>query len=156
VVPGVGPNLHVSNCHVHGESPWCALRRGVAVMALIVCAYAAIAAIASAAAARGVTRIVSPVVNQVVGNGGVQVDLRSSASLSHRRILVDGRNVKGYFHGSGGAYRATLRIGRGLHLGVDELLVVTGAAAELDHVSFIVAQRQSNLLTLTHFRVGDA
>ncbi len=151
---GVGSNLFVVTCRVQGESSGRALRRGVAMMALVVCAYAAVAATASAASARGVIRIMSPVVNQVVGNGGVHVDLRSSASLSQLRILVDGHNVKGYFHGSGGTYRATLRPGRGLHLGVDELLVVTGATAEIDHVSFIVAQRQSNLLTLTNFRVG--
>ena len=151
-----GANRHVLSLRfgVQGKSPCRALWRRFAVLVLIACAYAGVATSASVAAVRGVTRIVSPGVNQVVGNRGVQVVLRSNASLSGLRIFVNGHNVKGYFHGSGGSYRATLRLGRGLRRGVDELLVVTGAAADIDHVSFIVGQRQSNLLTLTHLRLG--
>ncbi len=124
--------------------------RAVAIAAVITCGSAALAATASAR----VTQIVSPSANQVVGNAGVPVVLHSSASLSQLRILVDGHNVKGYFHTSGGAYRAKLRLGYGLHLGVDDLLVVTGAGAQVKDVSFIVARRAGNLLALRNLRVG--
>jgi hypothetical protein len=126
----------------------------VATAALIMCAVVATAATASASASAKVTQIVSPTTNQVVGAGGVQVALRSRAALSKLQIFVDGHPVKRYFHGSGGVYRATLRLGRGLHLGVDDLLVVTGKAVEMDDVSFIVAQRASNLLTVSDLRLG--
>ncbi len=92
--------------------------------------------------------------NQVAGPGGVQVVLRSRASLHRLQILVDGHHVERYFHGSHGIYRARLRVGSGLHLGIDELLVVTGSNGEMDHVSFVVARSAPSLLRLRALQVG--
>ena len=130
------------------------LRRVVSLLALAACASAAVAATTSAAAPGGVTRIVSPAVNQVAGPGGVQVVLRSRASLHRLQILVDGHHVERYFHGSHGIYRARLRVGSGLHLGIDELLVVTGSNGEMDHVPFVVARSAPSLLRLRALQVG--
>jgi hypothetical protein len=127
----------------------------VSLVALTTCGWVARGASASAAVAGGATRIVSPAANQVVGSGdGVKVVLRSRTSLRQLQIFVDGQPVDGYFNGSDGIYRATLRVGSGLHLGTDELLVVTGAGAELNHVSFIVARPAPELLGLSALQVG--
>jgi hypothetical protein len=98
-----------------------------------------LASSASSAGSQDLTRIASPGVDQVVGKAGVQVVLQSRASLGALRVSVDGLDVKRFFHRSAGAYRATLRVGRGLHFGVDELDVVTGAFTDFGRVSFVVA-----------------
>jgi hypothetical protein len=88
----------------------------------------------------------------VVGNGRVDVVVRSRVSLGRLQISVNGRDVKRYFRRSGGAYRATLRLGRGLQPGVDRL-VVTGAGAARTNV---IVARGAKLLTLTPLRIGGA
>lgn len=134
---------------------WIARSAGVAAfVVLMTLAFAALTNRAYAAGPQGLTQIATPTPNQVVGAGGVRVVLRSSASLARLRVSVDGRNVKRYFQRSDGAYRARLALGRGLHLGVDQLTVVTGVNRDVDRVTFIVARRVRKLVTLTQLRIG--
>ena len=126
------------------------LARVVALAALMSFASAWLAGSAFAAGPQPAARIVSPRADQVVGNGRVLVVVRSRAKLSGLRMFVNGRNVKRYFQRSGGAYRATLGLGRGLQPGVDQL-VVSGAA--FARVRFIVA-RPGKLLARTQLRIG--
>jgi hypothetical protein len=126
----------------------------VALVALVALVCTSVAANAQAAATASGVRILSPSTDQVVGHGSVSVVLRSRASLGHLHVSVDGRDVKGYFGGSGGTYRATLRVGNGLHYGADELEAYTGAGANDDRVTFVVARKVSRLLALTQLRVG--
>ena len=109
-----------------------------------------------AAGSEGVTRIVSPGTDQVVGNAGVRVVVKSRASLSRLHMFVNGHDVKGYFRRVGDRYQARLRRGHGLRPGVDKLTVSTGASTDFDSVTFIVARPVSQLLTLTGVRVGGA
>ncbi len=125
-------------------------------MALALAAFAPAASASSRPVANSanLTRIARPVLDQVVGNGRVDVVLQSRASLGALRVSVNGRDVKRYFHRSAGGYRATLQLGHGLQLGVDELLVLTDRGADFDRVTFIVAQRASNLLTVSSLLDG--
>jgi hypothetical protein len=111
---------------------------------------------AYATGSAGTTRIISPSSNQVVGNGGVRVVVKSRASLAKLEVLINGANVKRYFHQVDGQYRANLRAGRGLQPGVDELTVITGADTDVDSVTFIVARQDPQLLKLSGFRVGGS
>lgn len=114
---------------------------------------AALPAGASAAAAQGPTRIQSPDANQIVADGSVHVAVRSSSSLRTLRASVNGRDVERYFHHVAGGYSGTLRLGRGLQYGVNNLIVVTGDYRDFDHVSFVVARHAPRLLSLTSLRV---
>jgi PKD repeat protein len=105
---------------------------------------------------RQLTRIASPSVDQVVGHGRVRVVVQSRASLGQLRVAVDGRDIKRSLHRSHGAYRATLRLGHGLHYGVNELTVRTRGQADFDRVKFIVARLAPKLLTLGNLRVGGS
>jgi hypothetical protein len=129
-------------------------RFAVGMAALVASLSIAVASNAYAAGSAGLTRIVSPTSNQVVGKPGVRVVLRSRASLSKLHVLINGHNVKRYFHQVGGQDRAELRLGRGLRPGVDELSVTTGGGTDFDSVTFIVARQDRKLLRLTGFRVG--
>ena len=112
------------------------------------------AATASAASAKHLTRIQRPLANQVVGmRGHVRVVVRSREQLGALRISVNGRGITRLFHGSAGVYSATLRRGRGLHPGVNQLFVETRNYRDFDRVTFIVARRAPKLLTLTGLRV---
>ena len=109
---------------------------------------------ALAASSPGLTRVESPRADQVIGNGRAQVVIRSRAGLGALRVSVDGRNIKRHLRRSGGAYRAQLRLGRGLHYGVNYLLVSTRGSADFDRVPFIVARRVPDLLSLRDLDVG--
>ena len=117
---------------------------------------AAMAGSASAAAPHAVTRIEAPAADHVVRNGRVLVVVRSSASLRALRVSVDGRDVTRFFRRSSGTYRALLRIGRGLHYGVDELVVRTGKRSDFDRVRLVVARRAHNLLRVSEVRHDGA
>lgn len=124
---------------------------GVAVLAALLTMAAA--SNASAADSAGITRIISPTSNQVVGSGGVRVLLRSRARLARLHVFIDGTNVKRYLHPVSAGYRADLRLGRGLHRGVDELIVATGDGTDVDTVQFVVARQNPKLLKVIEFRV---
>jgi hypothetical protein len=114
----------------------------------------AMAGSASAAGSPRLTRVERPRVDQVVGNGKLRVVLRTRASLGAMRVLVDGRSVERFLHRSARGYRGALRLGQGLHYGVNELIVVTRGSADFDRVRFIVARRNRKLLSMSNLRVG--
>ena len=125
----------------------------VGVLGLVVAATAA--AGASAATTPGVTRVVSPRPDTVVGGKGrVQVVLRSRASLRSLHVTLGGRDITSRLRRSKGAYRATVRRGRGLRRGVNYLHVATGRNTDIDSVRIIVARQVHSLLSVRDVQVG--
>jgi hypothetical protein len=135
------------------------MRRLFAVIGLaglvVACAMAgsASAAITRAPAPR-LTRIERPRTDQLVGRGRVPIVLRTRASLRALRVSVDGHSVKRFLHRSARGYRGVLRLRRGLHYGVNELVVVTRGYRDFDRVRFILARRDRRLLTMNNLRVA--
>ena len=128
------------------------LLAGVALAGLAV--FGAMAGSASAAGSPRLTRVERPRVDQVVGIGKLVVVLRTRASLGAMRVLVDGRSVERFLQRSARGYRGVLRLGQGLHYGVNELTVGTRGYADFDRVRFIVARRDRQLLSMSNLRVG--
>jgi hypothetical protein len=114
------------------------------------CVAALAPGLAHAAVGSGPTTIASPNVDQVVGTGEVRVVLRSRAS----RAAIDGHDITGLLERSNGAYRATVRLGHGIHYGVNELVVRTAGQPSYERVQFIVAHLATKLLTLGNLQVG--
>ena len=109
---------------------------------------------ASAAGSPRLTRVERPRVDQVVGIGKLVVVLRTRASLGAMGVLVDGRSVERFLQRSARGYRGVLRLGQGLHYGVNELTVGHAGVRGLRSRRFIVARRNRQLLSMSNLRVG--